>query len=195
MSKEVQEGSTKYFECPSMFETNDIEKFCYISLQQGKSEGYFPITLTDSQYNRSIAVGKALGDLQKYNTIEGFSVYEAITLGNLHDIGYCFTASVSEHARMGGEFLRSKGYSYWQEVYWHGCQSTPYDSPILTMLDVVDITTCAGGVFRPLGQAATEIASRYGSISQQFSQIETVISGLKDRMVKFNLTIPDSFFS
>lgn len=93
-------------------------------------------------------------------------------LGYLHDIGYEFVDKPEEHAKIGGELLRSQGYKYWKEVYCHGDPNTDYSSDALTLLNIADLSVDAQG--RDVGVEARleDIKNRYGEDSKQFLEAE-----------------------
>ena len=66
---------------------------------------------------------------------------ELYTLGLLHDIGYAFLEEedYSKHGFVGGEFLRTQKYKYWQEVYYHGVVNSEYQSKFLDLLNWADM--------------------------------------------------------
>lgn len=75
---------------------------------------------------------------QKLPQIERDELY---TLGLLHDIGYAFLEEkdYSRHGFVGGEFLKSQKYKYWQEVYYHGVVNCEYQSKFLDLLNWADM--------------------------------------------------------
>ena len=57
-------------------------------------------------------------------------------LGLIHDAAYEFVDNQEDHEHKGGEILRSNGYKYWKEVYYHGSTDSEYDSAELRLLNI-----------------------------------------------------------
>lgn len=64
---------------------------------------------------------------------------EMFYLGWVHDIGYQFTDNDSDHANVGGDFLREHGYKYWREVKNHGNPESKYHSRELDLLNFANM--------------------------------------------------------
>ena len=92
---------------------------------------------------------------------------DAFVLGFLHDIGYEFVDEQKDHAKMGGWILKSQGYKYWREVYYHGIPYPGYSSKLLTLLNQVDITTGPTGEYMTIEERLQDIGNRYGKDSRQ----------------------------
>lgn len=92
---------------------------------------------------------------------------DAFVLGMLHDIGYEFSSEQNEHANKGGLVLKEQDYKYWREVYYHGIYQTEYDSPMLRLLNYVDMITGPNGEYMTIKERIDDIARRYGKDSWQ----------------------------
>lgn len=92
---------------------------------------------------------------------------DAFILGMLHDIGYEFSEDQKEHANKGGLVLKEQNYKYWLEIYYHGIPQNEYDSPMLRLLNYVDMITGPTGEYMTIQQRIDDIAIRYGENSWQ----------------------------
>lgn len=88
-------------------------------------------------------------------------------LGAIHDIGYAFVEKQEDHAVVAGEVLKSQGYKYWKEVYYHGIAQDEYDSVELRLLNYMDITTGPTGNVVTIEERIDDIKHRYGEDSYQ----------------------------
>ena len=93
---------------------------------------------------------------------------ELFILGMLHDIGYEFSETQSEHNTKGGLILKEQGYKFWKEVYYHGVPQTTYQSPELMLLNAVDMTIGPDGTELTMNERLDDIALRYGKGSVQY---------------------------
>ena len=92
---------------------------------------------------------------------------DAFILGMLHDIGYEFSEEQKEHASRGGLVLKEQNYKYWQEVFYHGISQNEYDSPMLRLLNYVDMITGPTGEYITIRERIDDISKRYGKGSWQ----------------------------
>ncbi len=115
---------------------------------------------------------------------------EAYLLGYLHDIGYEFAETQKEHAHAGGLLLKEQRYPYWKEVFYHGEVQAEYDSPLLRLLNYVDMTTGPDGTDFTMKERLQDIAVRYGADSMQFRNAEKLaqmlIEGSENVMMSKN---------
>lgn len=123
------------------------------------------MTITFSRLKHSLGVANKLRELVKGNS--AINSDAAFVLGLLHDIGYEFTSNTKEHAKVGGELLKSQGYIYWKEVYYHGIPQNNYDSQLLRLLNYADMTIGPTGEEMIIEQRILDIANRYGKGSVQ----------------------------
>lgn len=86
-------------------------------------------------------------------------------LGLLHDVGYEFAQTNTQHAKVGGDMLRRTGYRYWQEVALHGENGVVTMSDELFILNLADMTTLPDGISCSMDERIKEIALRYGENS------------------------------
>ena len=107
---------------------------------------------------------------------------ELYTLGLLHDIGYEFASEKDYfyHNQIGGEFLKSQGYKYWQEVYWHGVAKSPYQSKFLDILNWADMHIDSEGNYVSFDGRLQEISDRYNVPIDQLDS-KPIVDELKAR--------------
>lgn len=124
--------------------------------------------ITDDRLKHSLAVATKMKIMSQTNN-EKYPVDpdEAFVLGMLHDIGYEFSQEQQEHANKGGLVLKKQGYKFWKEVYYHGIPQKEYDSPMLRLLNCVDMITGPTGEYMTIQERIDDIAERYGKGSWQ----------------------------
>lgn len=93
---------------------------------------------------------------------------EMFVMGYLHDIGYQFAHKQSEHEELGGDLLRSLGFTYWAEIFNHGNPDSAYQSNELLVLNLADMLTSKDGSATTVPARLDDIASRYGVESTQY---------------------------
>ena len=103
------------------------------------------------------------------------------TLGLLHDIGYLF--GKEGHNKSGGKHLRSQGYKYWCEVYFHGSVGVEYKSYELDLLNKADMMVNKEGKLVGYDERLKDIKARYGETSEQYLNAVIIVKDLKDRGV------------
>lgn len=126
------------------------------------------MVFTTDRMKHSLAVAKKMKELalaypEKYSV----NPDEAFILGMIHDIGYEFSREQKNHANSGGNILKTQNYKYWREVYYHGIPQTEYDSPMLRLLNYVDMITGPTGEYVTIQERIEDIANRYGKGSLQ----------------------------
>ena len=124
--------------------------------------------ITIDRMKHSLAVAKKMKELTSADSEKYMcSPEDAFILGWVHDIGYEFSSEQKEHANKGGLLLKEQGYQYWKEVYYHGIPQDEYDSPLLQLLNYVDMITGPTGEYVTVEQRIEDIAKRYGKGSWQ----------------------------
>ena len=124
------------------------------------------ITIDRMKHSLSVAAKMkelATTDQEKYQV----NPDDAFILGMLHDIGYEFSEEQKEHANKGGLILKEQNYKYWQEVFYHGISQNEYDSPMLRLLNYVDMITGPTGEYITIRERIDDISKRYGKGSWQ----------------------------
>ena len=124
--------------------------------------------ITIDRMKHSLAVAKKMKELSSTDPEKYMcSPEDAFVLGLLHDIGYEFSSEQKDHANNGGLLLKGQGYKYWKEVYYHGIPQDEYDSPLLQLLNYVDMITGPTGEYVTVDQRIEDIVERYGKGSWQ----------------------------
>lgn len=113
----------------------------------------------------------------------GVSSEDAFTLGFVHDIGYQFDEDGKYHALVGGLLLKNQGYKYWREVYYHGIAQPEWESPLLWLLNYVDMSIGPDGEPMSLEDRLDDVAARFGKGSPQFRAASDMYRALKSRFV------------
>ena len=108
---------------------------------------------------------------------------EMYILGLFHDIGYAFVDKQVEHEHVGGYLLKTQGYKYWKEVYYHGDPLAEYDSMELRLLNFMDITTGPTGEIMTIDERIEDIKKRYGDNSVQ--TLKAI--ALADKIMRYSL--------
>lgn len=126
------------------------------------------MTITTNRMKHSLAVAAKMKELattkpEKYLV----NPEDAFILGIVHDIGYEFSKEQREHANIGGLVLKAQNYKYWQEVFYHGILQEEYDSPMLNLLNYVDMITGPTGEYVTIEERIYDIGKRYGKGSLQ----------------------------
>ena len=124
------------------------------------------ITIDRIKHSLSVATKMkelATTDQEKYQV----NPDDAFLLGMLHDVGYEFSEEQKEHASKGGLILKEQNYKYWQEVFYHGVPQDEYDSPMLRLLNYVDMITGPTGEYMTIRERINDITKRYGKGSWQ----------------------------
>jgi len=140
--------------------------------------------ITVDRMKHSLAVATKMKELASTNK-EKYQVDpdDAFILGLLHDIGYEFSKEQKEHANKGGLVLKEQNYKYWREVFYHGIPQDEYDSPMLRLLNYVDMITGPTGEYVTIQERIDDIAKRYGKGSwqeQEAIELLKLLSGNND---------------
>ncbi len=126
------------------------------------------MNISIERMKHSLEVARKMKIFVELNPIEyGINPEEAFLLGFIHDIGYEFCNTQEEHAKIGGNILKTQGYKYWKEVYYHGIIQYEYNSSLLQLLNFVDMTTGPNGEDMTMEERIDDIVRRYGKESPQ----------------------------
>ena len=116
---------------------------------------------------------------------------EMFLLGYMHDVGYEYATEPAEHPEIAGAILRDAGYTYWQEVRWHGIPSPKFESDELLVLNLADNITDGAGNRVSVEERLRDIEARYGSDSPQLRDatllVEELSATLKARSLSSKL--------
>lgn len=110
-----------------------------------------------------------VGSLEWQEAIAG--TLELFILGIVYDMGYEFSEEQKEYVNKGDMALKAQNYKYWQEVFYHGIPQEEYDSPMLQLLNYVDVITGPTGENVTIQDRIDDIAEQYGKESQQEREV------------------------
>ena len=99
-------------------------------------------------------------------------------LGFVHDIGYEFADTQSEHADKGAAVLERCGFRYSSEVMYHGKVQQDYSSEELYMLNVADFLVGPDGQSVSVEERLEGISQRYGKNSSQYIEAKKLAQQL-----------------
>ena len=110
----------------------------------------------------------------------GLDEKEMFMLGLLHDIGYEF-GDIRQHNKLGGEFLKTQNYRYYQEVMYHGIPNPPYNSVELDLLNYADLHITKQGEYVSMEDRLNDIGSRWGFDSEFYLNPKIIATDLQNR--------------
>lgn len=128
-----------------------------------------PIGMDENRLRHCRGVGLKASELGR--ALFGWSeekCREMFVMGYLHDVGYQFAHDQAEHEELGGDLLRSLGFTYWAEIFHHGNPDSAYQSNELLALNLADMLTSKDGSATTIPARLEDIASRYGVESTQY---------------------------
>ena len=128
--------------------------------------------------NHSLAVANKMLEIGKDFKLQESDLKELFILGYNHDIGYEFCSDNIEHNIMGGELLKSNGYKYWKEVYYHGNPNSEYQSLFLKILNMADMQIDKYGIDVGYEKRLEDIKNRYGQDSIQYINANNVVNSV-----------------
>lgn len=126
----------------------------------------------------SLAVANKMVDIGKKYHLSKVVLQDLFVLGYNHDIGYDFCTDNMQHNIVGGEILKSNGYKYWKEVYYHGNPNAEHKSLYLTILNMADMQIDKYGNDVGYKKRLEDIKTRYGEDSMQYINAKSVIGSL-----------------
>ena len=133
--------------------------------------------------NHSLAVANKMLEIGKDFKLQESDLKELFILGYNHDIGYEFCSDNIEHSIVGGETLKSNGYKYWKEVYYHGNPNSEYQSLFLKILNMADLQIDKYGIDVGYEKRLEDIKNRYGQDSIQYINANNVVNSLIEEEV------------
>jgi len=126
---------------------------------------------TDSRLNHSLNVARKMKEIvQKNPELFDCKPEEMFYLGIVHDVAYEFVENQVHHEHVGGELLRTLGFKYWKEVYYHGDPDAKYNSSEIMLLNYVDLIIGPNGEHMTIDERLQDIANRYGDLSVQYKK-------------------------
>lgn len=107
---------------------------------------------------------------------------QMFVLGLIHDCGYEFAFEQTDHPSIGADILEECGFSYSEEIRWHGMASAPYSSDELLVLNIADLITSKDGKVITTVKRSEDIARRYGVDSPQYDEVIALISEISAKL-------------
>ena len=119
--------------------------------------------ISNSRKKHIFGVSEFLKEYGKNMNFSDEQIKELYTLGLLHDIGYEFLEEIDyqKHNIVGGLFLQSQGYKFWQEIYYHGTINSPYKSEYLDLLNFADMHINSEGNYVSFEERLDELSKKY----------------------------------
>lgn len=136
--------------------------------------------ISEDRTKHILQVARLMKQLAIKHNLPEDRVQEIFVLGLLHDIGYEFV-DTPDHNKVGGNLLKTQGYKFWQEVYYHGNPNSPYQSIELDLLNWADMHTDGKGNLCTSDERLAEIAARRGMKSDAYLQSRKMIQSLKSK--------------
>lgn len=129
----------------------------------------------------SIGVARKMVKIAKEKKLSLEQQQELFILGFNHDIGYEYPSETEEHQVLGANLLKSQGYKYWQEVYYHGIPDVEYESLYLLILNQADMQVDKYGTEVGYERRLNDIKYRYGDKSPVYLNSKKLIDNIKDK--------------
>ena len=126
----------------------------------------------------SIAVARKMVSIGKSKGMSEIELQELFILGLNHDIGYEFSGG-DNHGINGAKALKSSGYKYYKEVYYHGIVQDEYNSVYLTILNQADMQIDKYGNDVGYDSRLEDIKSRYGSHSRIYNECLELVNKIR----------------
>lgn len=127
----------------------------------------------------SYSVAKKMQEIAKEKQLDQSQINDLFILGLNHDIGYEYAPNGEDHNKIGGNILKSNGYKYWKEVYYHGEIDIKYSSLFLDILNMADMQIDKFGNDVGYENRLLDIKNRYGDTSIVYNKCETLINDLR----------------
>lgn len=124
--------------------------------------------ITQDRLKHSIGVARKLYEMSLDRGWDIEKAKKMFVLGFVHDIGYEFADTQSEHADRGAHVLEQCGFQFANEVMYHGKVQQTYSSEELYILNVADFLVGPDGSSVSACERLNGIAQRYGEDSFQY---------------------------
>lgn len=134
--------------------------------------------ITQDRLKHSIGVARKLYEMSLEHGWSVDKAKEMFVLGFVHDIGYEFSITQSEHADVGAGILTQCGFQFSNEVLYHGKVQKDYSSEELYMLNVADFLVGPDGSSVSASERLNGISQRYGEDSSQYIEAKKLAKQL-----------------
>lgn len=129
----------------------------------------------------SIGVAQKMVEIAKLKGLNQKEQQELFVIGFNHDIGYEYSPNGEEHNKIGGKILKSQGFTFWKEIYYHGEVNCDYASTYLTVLNQADMQIDKFGNDVGYKKRLADIKIRYGEASPVYKTCFLLIKQIKDK--------------
>lgn len=134
--------------------------------------------ITQDRLKHSVGVARKLYEMSLQRGWDVEKAKNMFVLGFVHDIGYEFAETQSEHADVGAVILEKCGFQYSNEVMYHGKVQKDYSSEELNMLNVADFLVGPDGQSVTVQERLDGISQRYGENSKQYMEAKMLAKQL-----------------
>ena len=135
--------------------------------------------MDDDRIKHSIAVARKMVEIAKRKNLSEEETKECFIIGYNHDIGYEFANNTLEHNIVGGKILRTAGFKYWKEIYYHGEINIEYSSTYLDILNQADMQIDKYGNDIGYEKRLEDIKNRYGENSEVYNKCCKLVAKIK----------------
>lgn len=138
-------------------------------------------TINENKMNHILAVARLMYQMAIDDGKDEKYAEQMFLLGYLHDIGYEFCTTSTEHPTIGANILKESNYEYANQVLYHGKPNKKdiSDTYAMDLLDKADLLIDHTGKYVGAKSRLEDIKSRYGENSSQYINAETMITRLK----------------
>lgn len=134
--------------------------------------------ITQDRLKHCVGVARKLYEMSLERGWDIERAKKMFVLGFVHDIGYEFADTQSEHAERGAYVLEQCGFQFVNEVMYHGKVQQTYSSEELYMLNVADFLVGPDGSSVSVIERLNGIAQRYGEDSSQYIEAQKLAQQL-----------------
>ena len=103
-----------------------------------------------------------------------------VFLGVLHDIAYEIDSDVFGHDIVGADILSKCGYKYANEIRYHSCYQSEYDTLEMRLLYYGDQVVDGQGNWCTVDERLEDIKTRYGEDSRAYAETLEIVKKLKE---------------
>lgn len=135
--------------------------------------------MNENRLKHSLAVARKMVTIAEQQQLPEEEIKNCFIIGYNHDIGYEYATNGDKHNIIGGELLKSVGFAFWKEIYYHGEFDSEYSSKYLDILNQADMQIDKEGNDVGYEKRLEDIKSRYGEDSEVYMKCETLINRLK----------------
>lgn len=131
--------------------------------------------MDDARLKHSIAVARKMVEIAKNQNLSRQEIKQCFIIGYNHDIGYELSSGELSHNIIGGEILKTSGFKYWREIYYHGEVETEFESAYLNILNQADMQIDKYGNDVGYEKRLEDIKERYGENSSIYDKCRKLV--------------------